>query len=182
MTREQFERVVRACARIAGDEIVVIGSQAILGTHPDASGELSYSNELDVYPRNHPERADDIDGAIGEGSVFNDTHLVYAHGVGPETPTAPDGWQERLVRVEVPDGFGGAAVAWCIAPHDLVLSKLAAGREKDVDFARAAVAEHVVSPAGLLAGAAYLPEEARERVRMTLSRIFRELGLPNPGN
>src|SRR5437763_1568132 len=48
------------------------------------------------------ERAAEIDGAIGDGSPFDSTFGYYAHGVGPETATAPAGWQERLVRVEVP--------------------------------------------------------------------------------
>jgi hypothetical protein len=109
--------------------------------------------------------------------VFNDTHLVYAHGVGPETPTAPDGWQGRLVRVEVPNGPGDIAVAWCIAPYDLVLAKLAAGREKDLDFARAAIVDRIVSPVGLLAGATHLPEGVRDRVQVTLRSLFRQLGL-----
>jgi len=37
LNRSQLEHVIRASATIAGDlEIVVIGSQAILGSHPDA--------------------------------------------------------------------------------------------------------------------------------------------------
>ena len=41
MTRDQLEHVIRAAATIAvDDEIVVIGSQAILGEYPDAPEEL----------------------------------------------------------------------------------------------------------------------------------------------
>jgi len=43
------------------------------------------SAEADVYPRNHPERADEIDAAIGELSRFHETHGYYAHGVSPKT-------------------------------------------------------------------------------------------------
>lgn len=63
----QLEHVIRAAATIARDtEIVVIGSQAILGQYPDAPAELCVSADADVYPRHHPERADLIDGSIGE--------------------------------------------------------------------------------------------------------------------
>lgn len=57
MTRRDFEHVVRAAADIAQDDIVVIGSQAILGQFPDAPPEMLWSQELDVYPRHYPERA-----------------------------------------------------------------------------------------------------------------------------
>src|SRR5207248_4432799 len=87
--REAFEHVIRAAADVARDEIVVVGSQAILAQHPDAPEALLVSLELDVFPRNHPERADDIDGALGDGSPFHQTYGYYAHGVGPEAVVAP---------------------------------------------------------------------------------------------
>ena len=44
MTRDQLEHVIRAAATIAGDtEIVVVGSQAILGRYPNAPAELLVS-------------------------------------------------------------------------------------------------------------------------------------------
>jgi hypothetical protein len=54
---------------VTGDEIVVIGSQAVLSQFPDAPEELLRSLEADVYPKNDPERAIEIDGALGDGSV-----------------------------------------------------------------------------------------------------------------
>jgi hypothetical protein len=57
VTRGQLEHVIRAAATIAADpDIVVIGSQAILGQFPDAPSELLVSNEADLYPRAHPDR------------------------------------------------------------------------------------------------------------------------------
>lgn len=77
MTRPQLEHVIRAAATIAGDsEIVVIGSQAILGRHPDAPPDLLVSADVDLYPRNHPEKADLIEGSIGELSPFHETYLL----------------------------------------------------------------------------------------------------------
>src|SRR5438105_3220169 len=59
MTREQLEHVIRAAAAISGDdEIVVVGSQAILGQFPAAPAELCVSIEADVYPKNKPEHSD----------------------------------------------------------------------------------------------------------------------------
>jgi len=94
MTREQLEHIIRASATIADDdEIVVIGSQAVLGQFPDAPEELCRSMEADVWPRNHPERWELVDGSIGELSPFHETFGYYAQGVGPETAVLPDGWR-----------------------------------------------------------------------------------------
>src|SRR6185312_9048751 len=66
MTRDQLEHVIRAAAAIAGvTDIVVIGSQSILGAYPNAPEALLVSQEADVYPMQHPERGDLIDGSIG---------------------------------------------------------------------------------------------------------------------
>jgi hypothetical protein len=69
LRRDELERVIRAAAEVTGDEIVVIGSQAVLSQFPDAPEELLRSLEADVYPKNDPERAIEIDGALGDGSV-----------------------------------------------------------------------------------------------------------------
>lgn len=67
MTREQLEHIVRAAAYIVDDdELIVVGSQAVLGEFPHAPPALVSSNEADVYPKNKPELADVIDGTIGE--------------------------------------------------------------------------------------------------------------------
>lgn len=144
MNRANLEHVIRAAASIADDpEIVVIGSQAILGQYPDAPTPLCVSQDVDVYPKNHPERADVVDGAIGELSAFHETFGYYAHGVGPETAIVPLGWDARLVRVAGPGTAG--AVGWCLEPHDLVLSKIMAGRDKDVEYAGVAIKHRLVT-------------------------------------
>jgi hypothetical protein len=143
MKRRDLEHVIRAAADIADDdEIIVIGSQAILGQYPDAPAELCVSTEADVYPKNKPDRADLIDGSIGEGSPFHATYGYYAQGVGVTTATLPAGWMDRLVAVSNSNTRG--ATGWCLEPHDLVLSKYVAGREKDRRFARAALSAGLV--------------------------------------
>lgn len=144
MTRAQLEHIIRASAAISGDdEIVVVGSQAVLGQFPMAPAELCVSNEADVYPRNRPEMADLIDGSIGELSPFHTTFGYYAQGVSPGTATLPIGWETRLVRVHNPNTRG--ATGWCLEIHDLLLAKYVAGRDKDNDFIRAAIAHRLVT-------------------------------------
>jgi hypothetical protein len=66
VNRQELEHVINAAAEITGDEIVVIGSQAILGPFPQAPPALLRSMEADLYPRNDPDRAIEIDGALGD--------------------------------------------------------------------------------------------------------------------
>jgi len=178
--REELEHVIRAAADIVDDELVVIGSQAILAEHPNAPASLLRSVEVDLYPLNHPERADDIDGAIGDGSRFHETYEYYAHGVGPETAVAPAGWRSRMLRLELPAirRRRENVVAWCMAPHDLVLAKLAAGRPHDLEFAADAIREGLVDSDQLELGIELMPESHREvtggRLATVLARSHAE--------
>lgn len=174
MRREDFEHVIRAAADITKDEIVVIGSQAILAQYPEAPASLLVSLEVDVYPRTQPERAGEIDGAIGDGSRFHETWGYYAHGVGPETPIAPAGWQERLVRLVLPAirPQEGMVTAWCLEIHDLVLAKLAAGRAHDIDFVGEAIRAGLVDPEQLRLGVDLMPQSHRKLTRERLDGVI----------
>ena len=135
MDRAQLEHLIRAsCGNADVTEIVIIGSQAILGAFPNAPADLLVSMEADVFPLARPEDAILIDGAIGEKSVFHETFGYYAHGVSPETAVLPSGWQDRLVPVCNANTRG--LTGWCLEPADLAVSKLVAGREKDVAWLR----------------------------------------------
>lgn len=133
MQRPQLEHIIRAAAAITGaQEFIIIGSQAVLGQFPGAPAELLVSMEADVFTLRNPADADLIDGSIGEGSPFHQTFGYYAHGVAAETAVLPAGWQERLVPVRNPNTGGGTGL--CLEIHDLAVSKLVAGREKDLEF------------------------------------------------
>ncbi len=134
MNRQGLEHIVRAVAAITNRyEIVIVGSQSILGACPNAPEVLLRSMEADVFPLDYsPELADLIDGSIGEGSPFQDVYGYYAKGVGPQTPILPAGRKERLVRIR--NENTDLKVGYCLEPHDLAASKLAAGREKDFEF------------------------------------------------
>jgi hypothetical protein len=171
--RAELEHVIRAAAEVVGDdELVVIGSQAILGQFPDAPESMLISREADIYPKNHPERADEIDGSLGDGSYFDSSFGYYAHAVGPETAKAPTGWESRLVPVQSENT--GNAIGWCLDVHDLVLSKCAAGRQRDWDFAREALMHRLVDPGELQhrTGDLPLPAADIERIQRMLAAII----------
>ncbi len=146
MTRTQLEHIIRAACSIAEDtELVIVGSQAVLGQFPDAPAELLVSMEADVFPKNRPERADLIEGSIGELSMFHETFGYYADGVDETTATLPEGWRERLVAIRSPETAGNTG--WALEIHDLLVSKYVANREKDRQFCRAALARGLADPA-----------------------------------
>lgn len=179
MNRTQLEHVIRAASQISGDtEIVVIGSQAIHAQDAKLPPIAFQSQEADVFPRNHPERADDVDGAIGELSPFHQTHGYYAHGVSPQTATLPDGWEKRLVRLN--NVNTGGATGLCLEVHDLALSKYAAGREKDIAFNRELVRHGILSKRKLLARVRTMPVDDAMR-GIIADRIKADFAAANPG-
>ncbi len=153
MQRSDLEHLIRAAGKIAEEsELVIIGSQSVLGQYPEAPAVLLRSMEADLYPQSRPELADKVDGAIGEGSQFHRTYGYYAQGVGPHTATLPKGWQLRLVRIENPNTGGVAGL--CLEVHDLAISKYVAGREKDLEFTRELARHGMTRKDTLLARAA----------------------------
>jgi hypothetical protein len=134
-----LEHIIRAAATIADDdELIIVGSQAVLAQYPDAPEEMLRSDEADVYPKNHPERWELIDGAIGELSTFQDTFGYYAQGVQEGVATLPRGWQGRLIPHRSPATRG--ATGWCLELHDLLISKYVANRDNDRRYCKAAAA------------------------------------------
>lgn len=135
MRRSELEHVIRAACGVTGArEIVIIGSQSVLGLFPNAPDTLLVSIEADVFTFRDPSDSELIDGSIGERSMFHQSFGYYAHGVAEETAALPDGWVDRLVRIQNENTGGGAGL--CLEVHDLAVSKLVAGREKDVTFIR----------------------------------------------
>lgn len=148
MKRSDLEHILRASKGVTGEtEFIVIGSQAILGAFPDAPRILRESMEADLYPKHRPELSADIEGSLGRYSQFDQTFGYFADGVSPDTATLPEGWEDRLIRLG--NENTGGAIGWCLEPHDLAFSKLAARREKDLAFIGALLDFHMVRLARL---------------------------------
>jgi hypothetical protein len=168
--KSDLAHILRAACDVTKDpRILVIGSQAILATfdEDELPEETTLSIEADVAFLDDPEerKSDLVDGAIGELSPFHDEFGIYGQGVSLSTATLPTGWQERLVAFDDLEAAESNAV--CLEPHDLVVSKLVAGREKDYRFARALLDARLISAEVLSARAKHLPgpEALRRRVR-----------------
>lgn len=169
MKREELAHILRAAADVTGDgDILVIGSQAILASYEESELplEATASIEADIafLDDEKEEKADRVDGAIGEASMFHETNGYYGQGVSVSTAVLPTGWEDRVVRFVW--GDPGKANAVCLDPHDLVLAKLAAGREKDIDFARALMRHKRVEASSLIDRLEDLPVPGAVRRRI----------------
>lgn len=183
MKLQDLEHLIRVSSDITHEyELVVVGSQAILGTDPNPPQILTVSMEADIYPLRRPELADKIDVLIGEGSSFHAHYGYYAQGVGPETAKLPLGWRDRVVRV--PQAAYAAGVGYCISVVDLFLSKAAAGREKDQAFCIALLQYRYIGLTEVLAMVPAMPEDVHKqrliaRIRRWI-KTARDAGLDIP--
>ncbi|MHB1090295.1 MAG: DUF6036 family nucleotidyltransferase [Ilumatobacteraceae bacterium] len=176
VNRRQLSHVLRAASRVAADpEVIVIGSQAILGSFDDADlpMEATRSMEADLAFRDDIDdrKSDLVDGSIGELSSFHERFGYYAQGVSIATAVVPSGWDDRVVAYMEADSAPSHAI--CLDPHDLVVSKLVAGRQKDIEFAKALLEASLISVKLLVERAEMLevPRAVITRVRSTIDRL-----------
>ena len=173
----QLEHIIRAAAKILERRrFIVVGSQSILGAHPDAPPELKLSHEADLYPPDAPGEADVLTAVLGEGSAFHASFGVYADGVSERTSTLPDGWRERLVEIRS-EGTRGAS-AWCLDPTDLAIAKHVAGRPKDIAFTAVMVENGMIDPGAFASrlDTVDIDEADRRRIRQRFEGQLRRYG------
>jgi len=114
---------------------------------------------------------DRVDGLIGGDSQFHRTHGFNGQGIAVSVAILPDHWSERLVVIEGSNTQPGRGL--CLEPHDLVIAKLIAFREKDRAFASALISSGLVDVAILrerLSNTSKAAPIQAERVRVWLQR------------
>lgn len=167
MDRQQLAHLLRAACKVADDEdVLVLGSQSILGTYDedDLPPQATASIEADLAFLNDPDRAksDQVEAAIGELSAFHGEYGVYAESIHVSTATLPDGWRDRLTTWPVQSSL--PARPWFLEPHDLAISKLVRGDEKDRAFVGALLDQNMLDVATLRERVGMLPHDVDERV------------------
>lgn len=173
MRRDQLEHAIRAACQIAGlTEVIIVGSQAILGTYTE--DQLPFyatrSVEIDVLPiaDNTGEiarLADEIEGAAGEFSPFEQLHGFSIDAVDLQTSALPDGWRDRLVKVQNENTAAASGepqfIGWCLDKEDLCVAKLCALREKDQNFVDALITADLVDPQVIATRLVTVPDRYR---------------------
>ena len=145
MRRSQLETLLRELGRVSGKrELVLIGSQCVHAITDAVPAEILMSLEVDVLIDEADPASGKIDEELGPDSEFRAEHAVFADTVPASFPFLPDGFETRLRMIEA-----GELRARCLEIHDLVLSKLAAGRLKDNEMV-AALLVHKLADVGTI--------------------------------
>jgi hypothetical protein len=108
MRRDQLKHAIRtACQIIEPPEVIVVGSQAILGTfrEDELPCQATMSSKIDILPiadsnEETAQLADRIEGVAGELSPYEQLHGFSIDGVDLQTSALPEGWRDRLVKVQ----------------------------------------------------------------------------------
>jgi hypothetical protein len=185
MRRDQLEHAIRAaCQIIERDEVIVVGSQAILGTFDENQlpAKATMSLEVDILPISDDEdetaaMADQLEGAAGEFSIFEETHGFSIDGVDLNTAKLPKGWRDRLTKVQnantAAPGGSPQFTGWCLEPHDLCAAKLCALREKDINFVSALLGAELVDAGTIAKRLATVPDQHRPNADRGLAWLHR---------
>ena len=183
MDRSELEHAIRAaCDIIKRNEVIVVGSQAILGTYYESElpAEATASQEVDILPFSDDDEADAeiadlLDGVAGEFSMFDETHGFSIDGVDLRTTTLPNGWRDRLIKVKNQNTASLNSTfqftGWCLEKHDLCVAKLCAWREKDLAFVSALIEAGLVSAKTIAKRLKHVPEEKQIAVERALKWI-----------
>ncbi|BAH47033.1 hypothetical protein ACH47B_32410 [Rhodococcus sp. NPDC019627] len=164
MNREELEHVIEAaCANLDEGQVIVFGSQSILGTYDETElpEYATLSREVDVFPRSGidapaspavVEKILILNGRLGECSPFHESFGVYVEGIHKGCSGTAEAMGQPLVAVEVQDGSEYGRAGFCLDPVDLCASKAIAGREKDRVFVAALVEDGIVTATQILGG------------------------------
>jgi hypothetical protein len=172
MKRRELEVALRAAGRVSRErEFFLIGSQAVHAFCRRPPAEVLLSQECDLYPRTRADVADLLHLELGRGSNFARRHGFYVDVVTPEIASLPNGWQKRLKPLRV-----GKVTAYCLDIHDLLVSKLSAGRLKDLEFAGAILKLRIANVPTLRRRINHSPiERERRRLRAQLKVVLANL-------
>jgi hypothetical protein len=163
---------LRAAGRITGEkQLIVIGSQALHATAPDLADEILKSVEAALLASSNVDSTEWLN-VIGQDSPFHEQFGYYADPVEEGTAILPKGWKQRLVALAPGETDGVEGL--CLSPHDLVIAKYVARRDKDLTFNRELIRRGLVQQSRLLELLPKTPvsKSVRERVAADIERDF----------
>ena len=112
MKRDDLRRLFAQARKLSGEtDFVVLGSLAALGYAGEIPARMAMSIDVDAYGKSDPARVFTLAPLLGQGSAFESEHGFYLDPVSPRVATLPEGWQQRLVRIELEPGADPFAVA-----------------------------------------------------------------------
>jgi hypothetical protein len=163
--RSDLDHILRSARGVTGlDRFVLIGSAAILAWRAIVPPGMLMTREADLfaYEADDPDQvADELEGAIGQGSNFDATFGYYCDGVSEQTAVMPTDWAVRSKEYSTENTKGAIAVV--PSPNDIALAKLCAWREKDQDWLSIAYGHRIIDPDAMSSLLDRMPERAPSR-------------------
>lgn len=142
MRRDDLRRLFAQARKLSGEtDYVVLGSLAALGHSTEVPPRMAMSLDVDAYGKSDPPRIFELAAALGQGSAFENEHGYYLDPTSPKVATLPEGWEERLIRIELEPGLA----AWFLEPNDAAVSKYARMEPRDREWIRAGLQARILS-------------------------------------
>lgn len=144
MRKSDLFELIREINKISAEEKpIIVGSQAIHAIVKILPEIAKKSIECDfLIVGEKTETRIEINKKLGVFSNFQLEHGFYADALGLATVVLPINWQTRLQPLL---DEKGEIIAYCAEIHDVAVSKLIAGREKDFQFLKDAFLLEIIS-------------------------------------
>lgn len=169
MDRDQIGVLLREANKLTHHtEFVIMGSLSVLGAVAQAPAAMLLSIDVDLYPLRDPGRAGEIARSLGQGTAFEREHGYYADAVSPALAALPEGWENRLHRIE----YSHQVVGLYLDPNDAAVAKLARNEPRDRRWVREGIKAGIVDGATVerrMASAPFLDQAEQDRARRSLS-------------
>ncbi len=137
---------------------IIVGSQSLFAATDDIPSIVKQSLEADfLIGQEGAEPRQLVNAELGVTSNFYDLHGYFADALGLATVVLVPGWQERLQPLA---NEKGTVIARCLELHDVAVSKLMAGRDKDFVFLDALLESRLMLLPTLIERAALIQETA----------------------
>ena len=170
MQREQFHELLTRAAEVCDrKELVVFGSQSVHAVTTSPPVEVLVSAECDLWFRDEPETVSRLSAELGKDSAFAKEAGVYADPLPPDLPMVPVGWEKRLVTYQAAD-----VTVRCLEIHDLIVTKLSAGRLKDYEFIAAVLMRRLANKDEVVRRIQIFPDPHTQAVLLARLRITTE--------
>jgi hypothetical protein len=170
MQHDQFlDLLTRAARLFSRTEWIIFGSQAVHALTIRPPAEVLVSVECDIWLADEPAITSRLAAELGKDSQFAKDNGIYADPLPPELPLVPTGWRERLVAHRL-----GDVTALCLEIHDLIVTKLAAGRLKDYEFIAAIFLAKLAQAEEVLRRIQTFPDPHTQAVLLARLRIAAE--------
>ncbi len=170
MKKEEVDEALDSLRVITNEtHMLVVGTQSLHGTHPDAPDSIMLSREVDVVLKHKARLANWISDVVGDGTPFEAERGYFIDHVAMKEgmPVLAAGWEARVTRTH---SMPGCTVDY-LAPEDLAIAKLGAGRAKDLQFVQGMLDRGFVSTERIRELASSVAPAFRGKVETSLNAV-----------